>query len=87
MPFLVVIILAVAASGAGREGIHNGAFEGGLHFDGTRPRHWNVGFPGDGDEFIGDRGHCLILAIDPLARYPRFGTVGKRGERWLEWRD
>lgn len=50
---MAVIILAVAASGAGREGVHNGSFEDGLHSAGTRPVHWNVGFPGDVAPFPG----------------------------------
>jgi hypothetical protein len=52
-PLAFSIILAVAASGDGREGIHNGSFERGLHSDRARPSHWNIGFPGDLTPFPG----------------------------------
>jgi len=51
---LAVLLLAALTAGAGeREGIHNGGFELGLVPDASRPRHWNVGFPGDETPFPG----------------------------------
>jgi len=64
-PFAAVIILAVAASGAGREGIHNGSFEGGLHSSGSRPDHWNVGFPGDTTPFPGTWRLRQSVTVEP----------------------
>jgi hypothetical protein len=54
-----------------REGVHNGGFEDGLAWDGARPAHWNIGFPGEEDKPAGswaivdqdsEAGHMLELS-------------------------
>lgn len=52
---LCVAALATTVAGAadGRDGVHNGSFELGLHPQEHRPNHWHIGFPGEEDPMPG----------------------------------